>query len=40
LAERGPCNEHRFSFINVRRLSDVVSDGLPGGEAEQHAEMG
>lgn len=31
LAERGPCSEHRFSFINVRRL------GV--GAPEQHAEM-
>lgn len=28
LAERGPCSEHRFSFINVRR---VGSSGRPGG---------
>jgi ribonuclease HII len=32
LAERGPCSEHRFSFINVRRLVDV--------EVERHAELG
>ena len=31
LAERGPCSEHRFSFVNVRRLSV--------GEAGQHAEI-
>ncbi|MCW2519046.1 MAG: hypothetical protein JWR46_1665, partial [Mycobacterium sp.] len=28
----GPCSEHRFSFINVRRL--VVE------EPERHAELG
>ncbi len=28
LAEQGPCSEHRFSFINVRRLG---SGGRPGG---------
>jgi ribonuclease HII len=32
LAEHGPCSEHRYSFINVRRLA--------GGEAERHAELG
>jgi ribonuclease HII len=32
LAEHGPCSEHRYSFINVRRLAD--------GEPEQHAELG
>ncbi|GAB7070135.1 ribonuclease HII [Mycobacterium hodleri] len=32
LAERGPCSEHRFSFVNVRRVSV--------GEAGQHVEMG
>jgi len=32
LAERGPCSEHRFSFVNVRRVSV--------GEAGQHAELG
>jgi ribonuclease HII len=25
LAERGPCNQHRYSFINVRRVA------TPGG---------
>jgi ribonuclease HII len=40
LAERGPCSEHRFSFINVRRLRHDYT-GIPfGGEAEQHAELG
>jgi ribonuclease HII len=32
LAEHGPCSEHRFSFINVRRLGR--------GEAERHAGLG
>ncbi len=32
LAAHGPCSEHRFSFINVRRLAS--------GEAERHAELG
>jgi ribonuclease HII len=40
LAERGPCSEHRFSFINVRRLGHDDT-GIPfGGEAERHAELG
>ncbi len=47
LAERGPCSEHRFSFINVRRVafgSPTVEvappDMVPGGEPERRAELG
>ncbi len=47
LAERGPCEEHRYSFINVRR----AAAGLPidaalaaefdeSGEPAQHGELG
>ncbi|MDX1889189.1 ribonuclease HII [Mycolicibacterium sp. 050158] len=32
LAQLGPCSEHRFSFINVRRVAH--------GEPERHAESG
>ncbi|WP_235892286.1 ribonuclease HII [Mycolicibacterium hodleri] len=31
LAERGPCSEHRYSFINVRRL---VPAGVPRGRPD------
>ncbi|MET0473568.1 MAG: ribonuclease HII [Mycobacterium sp.] len=51
LAERGPCSEHRYSFINVRRVagrtvadvrSDVVAatEEAPDGQAERRAELG
>jgi ribonuclease HII len=29
LAELGPCSEHRYSFINVRRLVSVESEMGP-----------
>lgn len=38
LAELGPCPEHRYSFVNVRRAGSrtevVVRDGLDGLDAE------
>lgn len=38
LAERGPCSEHRFSFINVRRLAyRSVTDG--GSEMDVDVEV-
>jgi ribonuclease HII len=43
LAEIGPCSQHRYSFINVRRLvvaPDVVPDGVFVGEAAEHGELG
>jgi ribonuclease HII len=50
LAELGPCAEHRYSFINVRRVatgssSRVVAECQPGnpakpGRADQRAETG
>jgi ribonuclease HII len=43
LAELGPCSQHRYSFINVRRLviaPDGVLDAGFGGEAAQHGELG
>jgi ribonuclease HII len=43
LAELGPCSQHRYSFINVRRLvgaPDGVPDGGFGGEAARHGELG
>ena len=43
LAELGPCSQHRYSFINVRRLvgaPDEVPDGEFGGEAARHGELG
>ena len=45
LAELGPCSQHRYSFINVRRLVDgrranwCRTDALDG-EPEQHGELG
>ena len=47
LAELGPCSQHRYSFINVRRL--VAVDGEAGGctgatsldtEPEQQSQLG
>jgi ribonuclease HII len=43
LAELGPCSQHRYSFINVRRLvvgPEGMQDAMAGGEAAQHGELG
>jgi ribonuclease HII len=44
LAELGPCSQHRYSFINVRRLvtvaGELVPEGMPEWEPEQHSELG
>ncbi|MDF2827311.1 MAG: RNase [Mycobacterium sp.] len=45
LAELGPCSEHRYSFVNVRRagnVNEVVVTGgdLPDEEPTQRAEWG
>jgi ribonuclease HII len=47
LAELGPCEEHRYSFINVRRLASgaltdatVEADFADSGEPAQHGELG
>jgi ribonuclease HII len=47
LAELGPCDEHRYSFVNVRRAGNrtqvVVADGVPqqwDEEPKQRDEVG
>lgn len=48
LSDLGPCSQHRYSFINVRRLVPVTgpedADAAPGvpadGEREQRSELG
>jgi ribonuclease HII len=43
LAELGPCGQHRYSFINVRRLVSVDGELVPvdalDWEPEQHSEL-
>jgi ribonuclease HII len=44
LAELGPCSQHRYSFINVRRLVTVEGELVPedafGTEPEQQSQLG
>ena len=44
LAELGPCNQHRYSFINVRRLVTVEGELVPEDaldwEPEQQSQLG
>jgi ribonuclease HII len=44
LAELGPCCQHRYSFINVRRLVTVEGELVPEDaldtEPEQHSQLG
>jgi ribonuclease HII len=45
LTALGPCSQHRYSFINVRRVATpngvkVVTELLGDGESEQHGEVG
>ena len=44
LAELGPCSQHRYSFINVRRLVTVEGELVPAdaleGEPEQQSQLG
>jgi ribonuclease HII len=45
LTALGPCSQHRYSFINVRRVATpsgvrVVTELLGVGESEQHGEVG
>jgi ribonuclease HII len=40
LAELGPCSEHRYSFINVRRLVSVPSGTLGASSTGRPRSMG
>src|ERR1700687_1281161 len=44
LAVLGPCRQHRYSLINVRRLvsvaGEMVPEGTTGWTPEQHSELG
>ena len=44
LAELGPCSQHRYSFINVRRLVAVEGELVPEDaldmEPEQQSQLG
>jgi len=44
LAELGPCSQHRYSFINVRRLvaveGELVPDDALDSEPEQQSQLG
>ena len=43
LAELGPCSQHRYSFINVRRVAvegELVTGGRSGREPEQRSQLG
>ncbi|HET7668004.1 MAG TPA: ribonuclease HII, partial [Mycobacterium sp.] len=44
LAELGPCSQHRYSFINVRRLvtveGELVPDDALDWEPEQQSQLG
>jgi ribonuclease HII len=44
LAELGPCSQHRYSFINVRRLVQVEGELVPEAaletEPEQQSQLG